>query len=473
MLNGSRARTWVSHHALLARLMAGTLTVATAVTAATIATSGTTAAAPTAPCPPFTAVLAPGTGETNPLADPARPAGLLSPTGEGLRARYGADIDIRYLPYPALAVPYPVSAAGGATALTQALTDLCDSTQVVMAGYSQGADIVGTVTASIGQGRGPLPASRVLAVGLIADPRRDPDTPQLGDPVTGQGVAGPREDFGALADRVRTVCATGDLYCATSPTDTPTFAALGRAFTGNPALRGIIDTFATETRGGLDPASVTRQVFIVLSGLAEFAANIPAIVDGLIQLPQRLVAGDIPGAHRISGELNNAFHPLIRMADQVDLHLAARALSMAAPIDPSGWTSIAAQIVDVLARLDITRLARAVGAAQDIAWRAAQKLATGDPINAGIELTGLAPVAADLATAAASALTGTGANRISDLATQITPAPGPTTGKDLAGRAHESTAAAEFYSSGVHQLGYDNAVSRVLDWITTRIDSVR
>ncbi|MBF6102086.1 cutinase family protein [Nocardia cyriacigeorgica] len=471
MFHRSRPRTRARTHGLPTRSMAAALTIATAVTAAaTIATSGTAAAAPAAPCPRYTAVLAPGTGETNPVADPARPAGLLTPIGEGLRARYGTDIDIRYLPYPALAVPYPASAVGGATALTQMLTELCGTTKVVMAGYSQGADIVGTVTASIGQGRGPLPASRILAVGLIADPRRDPGTPQLGDPVTGQGVAGPREDFGALADRVRTVCAAGDLYCATTPTDTPTFSALGRAFTGNPALHGIIDTFATETSGGLDPASVTRQVFIVLSGLAEFAANIPAIVDGLIQLPQRLAAGDIPGAHRISGELNNAFHPLVRMADQVDLHLAARALSMAAPIDPSGWTGIAAEIADILARLDITLLARAVGTAQDIAWRAAEKLLAGDLIGAGIELTGLAPVAGDLAAAAASALTGTNASRIGDLANQLTHT-SATTSEGLAGLAHESTAATEFYSSGVHQLGYDNAVRHVLDWITARIDS--
>ncbi|MFE3444979.1 cutinase family protein [Nocardia sp. NPDC059180] len=471
MFNRYRARTRARHHTLPVRWMAGALTVAAAVTAATIAISGTATAAPADPCPRFTAVLAPGTGETTPVADPIRPAGLLSPIGDGLRARYGKDIDIRYLPYAALAVPYPVSASGGSTALTQMLTDLCATTQVVMAGYAQGADIVGSVAASIGQGRGPLPESRVLAVGLVSDPRRNPDTPQLGEPVTGQGVAGPRDDFGALADRVRTVCAAGDLYCATSPTDSPIFSALGGAFTGSPALQSITDTFATGLSGGLDPASITRQVFLVLGGLTEFAANVPAIVDGLVQLPQRLVVGDIPGAHRISGKLNNAFSPLIRMADQVDLHLAARALSMAAAMDPSGWTGIAAQIVGILARVDVARVAHAVGTAQDIAWRAAGKLAAGDPIGGGIELTGLVPVAADLAATAASALTGTGASQITSLATELTHPTDPATGKALAGLTREGTAAAEFYTSGFHQLGYDNPVRQLLDWLTTRIDA--
>ncbi|MFE3317533.1 cutinase family protein [Nocardia sp. NPDC059195] len=456
-----------------ARVMAAAATVAITATTITTAAIGPTNAEPAnAPaCPKWTAVLVPGTTETNSGADPTKLVGLLAPIGEQLRARYGNDIDVRSLPYAAAPVPYHESESGGVQALSGLLGGLCSTTQVVLAGYSQGADVAGDTAAEIGQGQGSILASQVRAVGLVSDPNRDPATTQLGQPVDGEGIAGPREDFGAITDKVRTVCVIGDIYCATSAETSPALATVGRAFTGSPAL---LDDETTSTgSGSLDPSSVTRQVILVLGGLAEIAANVPAIGDNIVRLPQTLLAGDIAGAKHISGELNNLFNPLVSLADEVDLHLVARALSMAAAADASGWTAVAAQVVDIVADLDLGRIATDIGLAQDVAWRAVAKLTAGDLVGAGIELAGLVPVATDLAAAAASALVGDGASQLTGLAAEVTAGTDPTTSaalSDLADLVRQGGDAAEFYASGVHVTGYDAGVGELLDWFTTEID---
>ncbi|MFI6309749.1 cutinase family protein [Nocardia fusca] len=457
-----------------ARAIAAAAAVVISATTVTATATGVATAEPAngGACPRWTVVLVPGTGETNPGADSSAAVGMLAPIGDGLRARYGPDIDVRSLPYAAAPAPYPQSESAGVQALSGTLAELCPTTRVVLAGYSQGADIAGDTLAEVGHGRGPIPDSQILGAGLLSDPNRDPSTPQLGQSVDGQGIAGPREDFGSLGDRVRTVCAVGDLYCATSPETSPALAAVGRAFTGNTAL--LDDPTVASSSGVLDPASVARQVILVLGGLAEFTANLPAIGDNIARLPQAVLAGDIPGAHRISGELNNLFNPLVQVADEVDLRLVARALSLAAAADPSGWTAVAAQVVDLVAKVDLGRIATNIGLAQEVAWRAVDRLAAGDPVGAGLELTGLAPVATDLAATAATALVGDGAGQLTGLAADLTARTDPATSaamSDMADLARQGGDAAEFFASGVHQTGYDQGVRDVLEWLATRIDS--
>ncbi|WP_280433447.1 cutinase family protein [Nocardia brasiliensis] len=470
----SRPATTGSPCRLPARITATAATViAATATAATIMGAGTATADPE--CAPFTAILVPGTTETSPAANPAQPAGLLTTVGNGLSARYGGDIDVRYLPYPAALAPYRPSQNSGVAAMSSMLSGLCASTRVVLAGYSQGADVVGDTAAAIGQGRGPIDPLRVLGVGLISDPRRDPATPQLGQPATGQGIAGPRVDFGALAARVQTVCATGDLYCSTDPDAAPALSAIGRAFTSSNAVPDAAGSVSASPAAGsdLDPSSVTRQVVIVLGGLAEVAANLPTIVDDLGELPARLAAGDLPGLHRLTGDLNTQLQPLVEMASKVDLRLVARALTLAAPLDQSGTVGAAAQIVNVLAGVDVARAARDIGTAQEIAWRALDKLTGGDPLGGGLELIGLAPIGADLAGIAAAALTGEGGAHLSGLASSFTTMTSPDTSQAFADLAREGGDAAQFYLGGVHQTGYDAAVHQVLEFLTSQIDNAR
>ncbi|MFX0578827.1 cutinase family protein [Nocardia nepalensis] len=477
-----------THHRLdHARRSVRALLCAT-VTAATVVGAGVAAADPTpapaaAPCPRWTALLVPGTSETTPTADPARPVGMLAPIAEGLTARYGSDIDVRTLAYTADAAPYATSQTQGAQALTATLARLCSGTRVVLAGYSQGADIVGDLATAIGNNHGPIPASRVVAVGLVSDPRRDPTTAQLGDPVSGQGIAGPRsQDFGDLTDRVRSLCAEGDLYCSTSPQTSPALAAVGRAVTSTPVPDSTSATVPStgtgttapatspDSTGGLDPSQVLAQVVTVLGGLSGFAANVPAIINDLAQLPALIATGDIPGLHRVAGDLNNQFNPLVRMAAGIDLHLVARALTLAAPLDTSGWVAVAAQIVGILANLDIVRIATDIGQAQEIAWTALQKLAAGDPLAALLTLSGVVPIATDLLATTASAFTGT---RFGSLAQTYTATTSPATSTALGDLARQDSDAARFAATGVHANGYTTATTALLDWLEHTIDHTK
>lgn len=471
--------------------------VTAVVTAVSVLVCGAATAAPVsgpASCPRWTAVLVPGTGEA-----PDELGGMLAPIGAGLRQRYGSDIEVRTLSYPASALPYSTSETAGTQNLSTLLRGLCSSTRIVLAGYSQGADIAGDLATEIGNNRGPIATSRIMAVALISDPRRSSDTPQLGTQSPGEGIAGPRQhDFGTLTDRVRTLCATGDIYCSTTPQASPALAALGRAFTGTDLPPTSKDTttqypdqtttpatapatspqappdsglYASGSFAGIDPSEIIGQVVTVLSGLSGFAADLPAIGTDLAQLPALIASGNLPGLHQISGDLNNQFAPLVQMADRIDLHLVARALALAAPLDTSGWTNVAAQIVNILAGLDIGRLATDIGQAQEIAWNAAQKLVTGDPAGAALTLSGLVPVAADLAAAAASALTGDAGAHLAGLAHTFTATTTPDTSTALSDLARQSGDATRFATSGVHQNGYTTALGQALDWLINRIET--
>ena len=175
-------------------------------------------------CPDVQAVFVPGTGETHVGADPAVPVGLLNSVADSIRASVDANragfYFVRYvadLPNP---IAYQASEQAGVKATTDAIATTaakCPAARFTLAGYSQGAAVAGDVATQIGQGAGPVSADKLLGVGLIADPNRDPKTEKLiGPPVDGSGLVGPRpKNFGAVGDRVVTFCATGDLICAT------------------------------------------------------------------------------------------------------------------------------------------------------------------------------------------------------------------------------------------------------------------
>ncbi|MFC3966500.1 cutinase family protein, partial [Nocardia jiangsuensis] len=445
--------------------------------AVTTVTAGVAAAEPPpgrdqAPCPPWTALLIPGTYETTlDAAGQAVPA-VLFRLGESLTARYGSDIEVRTL----TSTPGGAGSVSGAD-LTAAVSALCSHTRVVLAGYGQGAEVTGDLATTIGNGKGPIPASRVVAVALVSDPRRDPATTQLGTPVSGHGVTGPRaQGFGELTDRVRTLCLDGDGYCSTTPGSAPVLTAVSRALATIPSVptatvptttaavpttttSAPTTTTGTAWTGQLDVSQVLAQVVTVLNGLASFTANVPAIVADLAQLPGLLTAGDVRGLHRVSGDLNDRFNPLVALADGLDLRLVAAALKLAAPLDTTGVATIAAEIVGVLAGLDISRIATDIGRAQEIAWTAVDILTDGDPVAAFLALTGLAQIAADLLSATASAFTGTRFPALTQTYSTTAPGAGTTTGTGHPAPQNGHTAPFD-------ATGYDAAAPLLTDWIT-------
>ncbi|MFQ6392850.1 cutinase family protein [Nocardia sp. KC 131] len=203
------------------------------------AVGGTGAVSAAAECPDLYVVAVPGTWETSD-----------SKPGEGLLANVTDDLpsDIRtdYVSYAATAFPWEGDVYGrskkqatdNARRLVTAMAQRCDATKIALIGYSQGADAAGDLAAEIGTGFGPVRPERIVAVGLVSDPRRSPSDTLIGPPVQGAGAGGPRiGGFGLLEHKTKTFCADGDLYCATPPTD---FAArfagfLAQASDANPS----------------------------------------------------------------------------------------------------------------------------------------------------------------------------------------------------------------------------------------------
>lgn len=234
-----------------------------AAVAVILSSSSTTVAgaAPTktanAGCAKYVAVMTPGTWETTAAANPSVPVGMLKTVGDALKAKYGNEIDVRYPAYSASAFDqgrtYADSKQTGIDAINNILTSACSTAKFLLAGYSQGADAVGDVAAQIGNGRGVVPAGRILGVGLVADPHQGTAGGTLiGPKVDGQGIGGVRpEGFGSLAPLVRQLCAPTDLYCSTNAGSDGLIAGLGKIL-ANPTD----DATTTPTATGLPPGSV-------------------------------------------------------------------------------------------------------------------------------------------------------------------------------------------------------------------------
>ena len=161
-------------------------------------------------CPSMYVVAIPGTWETSSGAAPK--PGMLTDVTD----RLGGDIRTDYVSYPATAFPWEgevygqsrAAAVTNAGAMLKAMADRCGATKLGLIGYSQGADAAGDLAASIGTGRGVGPADKLVAVGLVSDPKRSDSDALVGPAVVGTGVGGPRVGgFGYVSPVVRTFCA--------------------------------------------------------------------------------------------------------------------------------------------------------------------------------------------------------------------------------------------------------------------------
>ncbi|NUS43833.1 MAG: cutinase family protein [Mycobacteriaceae bacterium] len=259
-------------------------------------------------CPAVTGIFVPGTWETNPHADPARPIGLLAPVGAGLGSRFGNRFEARFPGYSASAwdrgLSYGSSEATGIAAATREITDIarrCSAAKFVLAGYSQGADVVGDLAASIGCRKGPIPPERVIAVGLIADPQQGTAGGKVVGPrLDGHGIAGPRPGgFCQLSAVTAQLCDPRDKYCNTNTATNPILAGLGRILTGGsdqPAAAtpagppgGDTPTDNTDQTGapGIDAAKLQALTQSLISDfgrgdLPKLAANLNTVVSQVL-----------------------------------------------------------------------------------------------------------------------------------------------------------------------------------------------
>ncbi|GAD84999.1 cutinase family protein [Nocardia asteroides NBRC 15531] len=201
---------------------------------------GSTSATAAPGCPSLYVVAIPGTWETG--HDKAPGPGMLAGVTNGLPR----NTEVDYVTYAATAFPWEGDVYGQskkqavdtARGLITAKLAACGDTDIALVGYSQGADAAGDLAAEIGTAVSPISPTKVKAVGLISDPRRSPTDIQVGPIAAGAGAGGARPGgFGWISDRVRTICAVDDLYCATATDDFVTrFAGfLAQSSDANPA----------------------------------------------------------------------------------------------------------------------------------------------------------------------------------------------------------------------------------------------
>ncbi|MFC9438171.1 cutinase family protein [Nocardia sp. NPDC057030] len=261
--------------------------------AVTVATAGTAVAGPSNPagpstdialsaCPALYALGIQGTGESSPDAAPSTDTGMLSTVFRPMLAKATDPglVDRAYVPYESGfggataggAAPYAESVTGGLARLrtmAKTVADRCVDTRFAVVGYSQGAHVASMFAQEVGQGQGVLPAEKVAAVALFADPTRNPGAPLFpgspgkaspdpapgtaGDqlaaiaalpqiPADGGGIGPDRDraaNFGALTGRVASFCAAGDLAC-----DAPS---------GAPILKAVTNVVGQSKLSGGDP----------------------------------------------------------------------------------------------------------------------------------------------------------------------------------------------------------------------------
>lgn len=282
--------------------------------------NATPAAAAPGGCSPAEIVAVAGTWETNKNANPQTAVGLLKAVTDKATTNSGGTIDSIFPAYEATAfdqgVAYADSKADGIKATTDTLRERaarCPSTTFGLSGYSQGADIAGDVAEQIAQGDGPIPASRLGATVLIADPRRGTaGETVVGPNPPGHGIAGPRE-HGFSGLNVMTICDPApDLYCATPGNDN-LLNGIGSVL-GNVGLSGTGDSAPT------NPADTATA-----RDLANL--NIESVKTAPSRIQAALSAGDSAGARTIATQARNDSTVFRSLAQNINDGYAAATLT--------------------------------------------------------------------------------------------------------------------------------------------------
>ncbi|MBY4212621.1 cutinase family protein [Rhodococcus fascians] len=379
-------RTTRGYHRLAPAISVVAAAAVFASTAAPAAAAPAQTAAAT--CAKYVAVMTPGTWETTAAANPTVPVGMLKTVGEALKAKYGNQIDVLYPAYSASAFDqgrtYADSKKTGIDSINNILTSACSTAKFLLAGYSQGADAAGDVSAAIGNGNGVIPAARVLGVGLVADPHQGTAGGTLvGPKVDGHGIGGVRpQGFGSLAPLVRQLCAPTDLYCSTNAAADGLLAGLGKVL-ANPAEntpaagRGPSASLSVgaNTQGGVTggtPAAATQAGTttpateatdfgstlvsdfsrVDLAGAASTVAGLSQRIDSL---PETVGANrsqsQVAGVEASATSLANTLTPVADIQSVISANPGIRSsLDTAADGSPQAQT---ADVLDVLDQIDI------------------------------------------------------------------------------------------------------------------------
>lgn len=286
----------VSHNSSISRI--ATLFVSVVMSAVMLCAAGVLAASPATAaqeCPDVAVVMMPGTWETNSTANPNVPVGMLKQITDPIAAKFGPAVKMVFTNYAADAfrqMPYATSKQDGVAKASAQLASIyhqCSSIRFVLGGFSQGAHGMGDIASNIGNGRGPIPASAVLAVALLADPSQGtPGEIAVGPQPVGKGIAGPRpQGMGELSGKVATICAPGDLYCGISGQRDGLLSSLGQVLAKSGAPTAVTTGDASSSNGGTATATTSADTLA-----ASLTSNLPS--QGLGTLGDS--AGSLTGA---------------------------------------------------------------------------------------------------------------------------------------------------------------------------------
>ncbi|MDF3313071.1 cutinase family protein [Rhodococcus sp. T2V] len=309
-------------------------------------------------------LLIPGTWETSENADPSQPVGMLAPVAEAIERENGKQAEIYVLPYMSRAFDnghtYADSKVDALSKSKAVLADVggkCKNTKFTITGYSQGADAAGDLASGIGNDNGPVPADRVLAVGLLADPGAGTKGSAIVGPRTsGDGIADPRpQGMGKLSGRVASICDPGDLYCSIRKGDNPLLGSLGSILSKTPSTNGT-----SNIDGNAQLATALTSDF---SG-----ADIPALGRNVAALGQQLSEPNINvgGVAATASSIAKTLAPIADLIDSGAAHAATRQLAAA----PVGSPEFSAS--EVLSNAGASDLSAALGTVTTIADTAAK-----------------------------------------------------------------------------------------------------
>lgn len=363
IVRGSKARCAVS----------STVAAAVAIGVCVVVPSNAVAA-PTACAATFNMFI-PGTWETNENADPAQAVGMLKPVADALQAEHGSDAQIYTLPYMARAFDnghsYGDSKADALSRADQVLSKVatsCPATKFTITGYSQGADAAGDIASAIGNNSGPIEASRVLAVGLLADPGAGTKgAATVGPKTSGEGIADPRpQGMGKLSGRVASICDPGDLYCSIEKGGSPLLGSLGsilsKSTTGAPNNSSAVG-------GGSQLASALTSTFS--------EADLPSLGTNVATLGQQLSEPTVD-IRKIGTTATSIASTLAPLTDLLASGAANSAANGQLASAPAGSAERSA--ADVLAKANNSDISGALETANAVA-ATANKLSGGDSLK--------------------------------------------------------------------------------------------
>lgn len=372
---------------------------------ATVAGSGTAAAQ--GGCTPYMAYLVPGTTETNPSADPTKPVGLLKEVGEELQSKYGNQITVIYVPYSASAFDKGLSYKGsqhtGVAALAKFMAK-CPQAQVVLGGYSQGADVAGDVAWHIGHENKPVAASQVRGVALLSDPKGGKEA-VVGGSRSGEGISGGRPGgYGQLEGRIKWICGDKDMYCNVK-TSNPYAKVIGHIIGS-----GGTDSEVTPLDGGMAQNDTDAMASLAsdfskvdLTGAQSKVTDLKTRTQALADSGKAPTRDQLSQISDLAGSLNSTYTALNKSNQFANTSGAGQMLSSSATGTPENKT---AGLLSTVNSTDMGALTSDTSSIADTANSLAGSLGSGDASSAltsgGESLKSLAMQAANVASQSSS-----------------------------------------------------------------------